>query len=106
MMATKVELESKIIECETTINFVEDALETAKRELVELNAVVKFGDVLCFKCAYSDARYRVALFDAKGDLSTYDKNGKRVGSASSRYYTKTGQNIFSGEGIALEGELG
>ena len=105
MMATKVELEAEISRHEAMIAFTGGLLRTAKRELVELNAMVKFGDVLCFKCAYSDDRYRVALFDAKGNLSTYDKNGKRVGSASSRYYTKTGQNIFSGEGIALEGEL-
>ena len=106
MIATKVGLEAEISRHEAMIAFIGELLKTAKREPVELNAVVKFGDVLCFKCAYSDARYRVALFDAKGNLSAYNKNGKRVGSASSRYYTKTGQNIFSGEGIVLEGELG
>jgi len=106
MIATKVGLEAEISRHEAMIAFTGGLLRTAKRELVELNATVKFGDVLCFKCAYHDDKYRVALFNAKCDLSAYNKNGKRVGSAGSRYYTKTGQNIFTGEGIALEGELG
>ena len=106
MIATKVGLEAEISRHEAMIAFIGELLKTAKREPVELNAVVKFGDVLCFKCAYHDDKYRVALFDDGGKLSAYDKNGKHVGSVGSRHYTKTGQNIFTGEGIALEGELG
>jgi len=106
MIATKVELEAEISRHEAMIAFTGGLLRTAKRELAKLNTPIKFGDVLCFKCAYHDDKYRVALFDDGGKLSAYDKNGKHVGSVGSRHYTKTGQNIFTGEGIALEGELG